>query len=135
MSDKDRDDGFHVRPASAPLSKEDRERIFEVALERMVMIGGKVYGIEDDSEPEAYVDCLSRLNSCKALCCTYVFALTQEEVKKGLVKFNPERPYYIARDDDGNCPHLDRETYKCSVHENRPLRCRKYACKPNTVKQ
>jgi hypothetical protein len=36
---------FTVRPASAPLSREDKDRIFEVALERMVMIGGKYTAI------------------------------------------------------------------------------------------
>lgn len=129
MSDDDcKKQGFTVRHASSPLSREDREHIFEVALKRMVMIGGKVYGIEDDAEAEVFIDCLSKLDSCKALCCTYIFALTQEEVKKGVVKFNPDRPYYIARDDDGYCPHLDRTTYKCSIHAHRPLRCRKYAC-------
>ena len=128
-SDNHMDNKSPIRPASSPLSKEDNERILEVALERMVMIGGKVYGLEDEAEPEAVVDCLSKLQSCRALCCTYVFALKQEEVKEGHVKFNPERPYYIARDEDGYCPHLDRTTYKCYIHDRRPLRCRKYACK------
>ena len=118
-----------IRPASSPLSKKNRERILEAALERMLMIGGKVYSLEDEAEPEAVVDCLSKLQSCRALCCSYVFALTQEEVKEGQVKFNPERPYYIDRDEDGYCPHLDLMTYKCSIHDRRPLRCRKYACK------
>ena len=129
-SDINSDEESPIRHASSPLSPEDRERIFEVALERMVMIGGKVFGVEDEAEPEAFVDCLSRLNSCRALCCTYVFALTQDEVKRGDIKYNPERPYYMARDDDGYCPYIDRATFKCSIHEQRPLRCRKYACRP-----
>ncbi|HTZ18338.1 MAG TPA: hypothetical protein VMB78_07845, partial [Dissulfurispiraceae bacterium] len=121
-SDINSDEESPIRHASSPLSPEDRERIFEVALERMVMIGGKVFGVEDEAEPEAFVDCLSRLNSCRALCCTYVFALTQDEVKRGDIKYNPERPYYMARDDDGYCPYIDRATFKCSIHEQRPLR-------------
>jgi hypothetical protein len=115
-------------PDFPPLSKEEREKIMETALERMVMINGKVYGLEDDAEPDAVVDCASITARCKAFCCTYVFALTQEEAKKGFYKYNAEKPFYIARDADGYCPYLDRTTFKCGIHDKRPLRCRKYAC-------
>ena len=102
--------------------------MLDVARQRMVLSNGCVYGLEDDAEPEAFCDCLSMLHACRALCCTYVFAVTREEARRGIVKHNPERPYYIARDPDGYCPHLERSTYKCSIHEHRPLRCRRYAC-------
>jgi Fe-S-cluster containining protein len=115
-------------PDSPPLSKEEREKIMEIALERMVMINGKVYGLEDDAEPDAAVDCASVTATCKAFCCTYVFALTQEETKKGFYKYNAEKPFYIAQDADGYCPYIDRTTFKCGIHDKRPLRCRKYAC-------
>lgn len=107
---------------------EEKERILSVALRNMVMIDGKVYGLEDDSEPDAFVDCASKLSSCRAGCCALVFALTQEEVKKGFYRYNPDRPYYMARDGDGFCPYLDRATFFCSIHDRRPLRCRKYSC-------
>jgi Fe-S-cluster containining protein len=121
-----------LKPSSAPLSDKEKAKIMEIALERMVMIEGKVYGLEDDIEPEMSVDCLSMVASCRAVCCTYVFALTQDEVKKGVIKHNPENPYYMARDEDGYCPYLNRETFLCSIHDKRPLRCRKYAC-PDTA--
>ena len=60
-SDNHKKNESPIRPASSPLSKEDKERILESALERMVMIGGKVYGLEDEAEPEAVVDCLPKL--------------------------------------------------------------------------
>jgi Fe-S-cluster containining protein len=107
---------------------EEKEKILSVALRNMIMIDGKVYGLDDDSEPEAFVDCVSKLSSCRAGCCSLVFALTQEEVKKGFYQYNPDRPYYMARDADGFCPYLDRTTFFCSIHERRPLRCRKYTC-------
>ena len=113
---------------SLPLSKEEEGRIFEIALKKMVLIDGKVYGVEDDAEPEAVVDCLSKIESCSAHCCKYVFALTIEEVKKNVFKYDPERPYYMARDEDGYCPYLDRKTFLCGIHNRRPLRCRKYGC-------
>ena len=115
-------------PDFQPLSGEERDKIMEIAFKRMVMINDKVYGLEDDAEPDAAVDCASLTPTCKAFCCTYVFALTQDEVKKGFCKYNAEKPFYIARDADGYCPHLDRTTFKCGIHDKRPLRCRKYAC-------
>ena len=92
-----------LTPGPLPLSEEERAKILEIALERMVMINNKVYGLEDETEPEAEVDCGSRIKSCKAICCTYAFALTQEEAKRGIVKYNAKRPFYIARDADGYC--------------------------------
>jgi len=118
----------HNKPDVDPVSEEERAKILDAALARTVMIDGKVYGLEDDAEPEAFVDCAARIASCRANCCTYVFALTQEEVKKNFFKYNAERPYYMARDADGYCPYLDKTTFKCTVHERRPLRCRKYTC-------
>lgn len=115
-------------------SEEEKEKILSVALRNMVMIDGKVYGLEDDSEPEVVVDCLSKIASCRAVCCSYVFALTQEEVKKGLYRYNPSRLYYMAKDADGFCPYFDRSTFLCSIHEIRPRRCRKYTCEPRNQK-
>jgi hypothetical protein len=115
-------------PDSLPLSKEEREKIMETAFKRLVMINGKVYGLEDDAEQDVEVDCASLTATCKAFCCTYVFALTQEEAKNGFYKYNTEKPFYIARDADGYCPYIDRTTFKCGIHDKRPLRCRKYAC-------
>jgi len=115
-------------PDFPPLSKEEREKIMETTLKRIVMINGKVFGLEEDAEQDVVVDCASITATCKAFCCTYVFALTQEEAKKGFYKYNAEKPFYIARDADGYCPYIDRTTFNCSIHDKRPVRCRKYAC-------
>jgi hypothetical protein len=56
---------------------EKKEKILSVPLRNMVMIDGKVYGLEDNSEPDAFVDCASKISLCRAGCCSYVFALTQ----------------------------------------------------------
>ncbi|KAF0178333.1 MAG: hypothetical protein FD164_2228 [Nitrospirae bacterium] len=117
-----------LRHADSLLTEEERQRELAVARERMVMLNGCLYGLESDTEPDAFCDCLTKLDVCRALCCTYFFALTQEEVHRGIVAHNPERPYYIARDPDGYCPHFDRLTYICLIHDYRPLRCRRYKC-------
>lgn len=77
--------------------------------------------IKNVSEPE--VTC----TSCQACCCRLeVMIMTDTGV--------PEE--HIARDDwgsetmlrlsDGWCSALDRNTYMCSIYENRPLVCREF---------
>ena len=116
------------KKAAHPDSDKEKEEILSAALKNMAMIDGKVYGLEDDSEPDVFVDCTSKISSCRASCCSYVFALTQEEVKRGFYKYNTDRPYYMAKDPDGFCPYLDRTTFFCTIHDRRPQRCRKYTC-------
>ena len=101
---------------------------FEKTLERGV---AAIYGDESADVPDADVDCARHLPQCGARCCTLIFALTPAEVEQGLVQFNPTRPYFIARDDDGFCPHLDRDSLQCEVWADRPLRCRRYDCCDN----
>jgi len=82
-------------------------------------------------EHEANIDCKSRLSICKAMCCRFPFALSRQDVEEGIVRWDFGKPYLVARDDDGYCIHLDRETYKCKVYENRPVPCRGFNCKDN----
>jgi hypothetical protein len=99
---------------------------FEKTLERGM---AAIYGDEPANAPDAQVPCTRHLQQCGAHCCSLMFALTQAEVAQGAVQYNPQRPYFIARDADGLCPHLDRETLACSVWDQRPLRCRRYDCR------
>jgi hypothetical protein len=89
---RDNKSGKHMggKPKPLPFSGEERSKILSVALDRMVLIDGKVYGLEDETEPESFVDCAANTAACRANCCAYVFALTQEEVKKGFYKYNTE---------------------------------------------
>ncbi|MFZ5905982.1 MAG: YkgJ family cysteine cluster protein [Nitrospirota bacterium] len=132
MSEDQKKTGAEGNRPDAHNHSDKKEKILAAALRNMVMIDGKVYGLEDDSEPDAVVDCRSKVSLCRADCCTYVFALTQEEVKQGFYRYNPDRPYYLAKDPDGYCPYLDRMTFSCTIHERRPLRCRKYTCEHDT---
>lgn len=99
---------------------------FEKTLEKGV---AAIYGDEATHEPDADVPCGHYLDSCQARCCTLMFALTREEVELGVAQFNTNRPYFIARDPDGYCPHLDRATRQCGIWQQRPLRCRRYDCR------
>ena len=84
-------------------------------------------------EHEADVDCQSRLDTCKAVCCKFPFALSKQDVREGLVRWEFARPYLIAHGSDGYCVHLDRETYRCTVREQRPLPCRGFDCHENEI--
>lgn len=89
---------------------------------------------EDDKytfEHEADVDCLSRLETCKAICCKFPFALSKQDVNEGIIRWEFARPYLIAHGNDGYCVHLDRETYLCTVRDHRPLPCRGFDCQDN----
>jgi Fe-S-cluster containining protein len=111
------------------LSEEEKAYIKKM-LERLLELGiGAVYGDEDDTEETVLMNCEERKETCRAVCCSFIFALTKEEANKGTIKWNPKRPFFIARDEDGYCPHLDRESLTCKIWGDRPERCRKYVCR------
>jgi hypothetical protein len=75
------------------------------------------------------IDCENRVGLCKAACCRMSFALSQQDVEEGVIKWDLGRPYLIAQDSDGYCRHLDRESSCCTVRDQRPLPCRGYDCR------
>ncbi|MBC2702729.1 MAG: YkgJ family cysteine cluster protein [ANME-2 cluster archaeon] len=82
-------------------------------------------------EHETDVDCESRRHICKAICCKFPFALSRQDVEEGAIRWEFGRPYLIAHDADGYCIHLDRESYRCTVWEQRPVPCRGFDCEDN----
>lgn len=129
----DWDDEFSDDPEWQAMTPEQRRRVLEFAekaIEKKIFC---IYGDEDEDVPDSDWPCQKYLGQCKAKCCTFIFALTKDEVEAGHVQYNEERPFFIARSaDDGYCPHMDRETYACKVYENRPLRCRRYDCRDDS---
>lgn len=116
-------------PDFQALSAKKRERMVEL-LERMLALNiGAVYGHEEDGVPDADPDCGPRLTACRAVCCTYHFALTKEEVAQGVIAHDRARPFFVARHPDGYCVHLDRGRLACTIWAERPLRCRRYDCR------
>jgi len=116
-------------PDWAGIPPEQREKILSLMQKMMEMGICAVYGQEEEGLPDAVVHCEANIRSCKAMCCTLQFALTKEEVQKKIYKHNPSRPFFMARDEDGYCPHLDRGTLRCTIWPERPLRCRRYDCR------
>ena len=82
-------------------------------------------------DKEADVDCESRLDTCKAICCKLPFALSKQDVEEGIIRWEFGRPYLIAHGNDGYCVHMDRDTYKCTVREHRTVPCRGFDCRNN----
>lgn len=112
---------------------EERERLRGL-IERLLRMGAfAIYGDESPDEPEALPDCTGQLSKCRARCCTYNFALTKDEVALGHILHNASKPFFIARDPDGYCPHIDRQTLRCEIWEQRPLRCRRFDCSNPTA--
>lgn len=113
------------------IPEQERQRIISI-LNMMLEMGiCSIYGQEDEGLPDAVVDCRSKILECRAACCTLTFALTRDEVQKGIIKHNPEKPFFISRNPEGYCTHLDYNSLECTVWNNRPLRCRRYDCREN----
>ena len=107
-------------PEEPVIPEEQREKILSLMQKMMEMNICAVYGQEDEGVPDATVDCGSNLKWCRAICCTFQFALTKEEVRKGYLRHNLSRPFFIARDEDGYCPHLKRDSLRCRMAGEAP---------------
>jgi Fe-S-cluster containining protein len=81
-----------------------------------------------DGEASTPVNCSERIHLCKAICCKLGFALSEEEVKRGIVQWEPDKPYFKRHDADGYCTHLKRGDCACGVYEDRPQPCHIYSC-------
>ena len=91
----------------------------------MQEFGTSKYAFQNGAE----VDCQNHVHLCRAACCLIPLALSREDVQEGIVRWDLGQPYIIARDRDGYCVHLDRETYRCAVYAQRPIPCRGYDCR------
>ena len=81
---------------------------------------------------EVEIDCASRIELCRAACCRLPFALSKQDVREGVIRWELGQPYLIAQDQDGYCGHLDRGTLSCTVRQNRPVPCRAFDCRRDT---
>ncbi len=80
-----------------------------------------------DSKPGPPVNCEDRLHICKAVCCKLSFALSQEEIEKGKIKWDLGIPYRIRQTQEGYCTHI-KEDKCCGIYEDRPGVCHRYSC-------
>ncbi|MFQ5524995.1 MAG: prolipoprotein diacylglyceryl transferase family protein [Thermoanaerobaculia bacterium] len=117
---------------------DDRIAAIGADLERDYSSQGMGVALQE-AEPSKYeqaevpeIDCESRWHLCKGSCCKLGFALTQEDVEEGIVRWDLRRPYLIARGADGRCVHQESGSCRCSIYESRPRVCRGYDCRKDT---
>ena len=88
-------------------------------------------------EPDKYamegegveIDCGSRLHLCRAACCRLRFPLTPQDIREGVVQWQPDQPYMNRQREDGYCVHCSAGGGRCQVYEQRPAVCRRYDCR------
>jgi Fe-S-cluster containining protein len=80
-------------------------------------------------EHAAELDCAARVHLCRATCCRLPFALSHQDVREGIVRWNLGQPYVIDQDGDGCCAHMDRKTRGCTIYAHRPVPCRGFDCR------
>ena len=75
------------------------------------------------NEPETEVTC----SNCRACCCRLeVMIISDTGVPYKHIAVDEWGAETMLRLEDGWCSALDRDTYMCSIYENRPWNCREF---------
>lgn len=75
------------------------------------------------------IDCASRVHLCRAACCRLPFALSRQDIREGIVRWDLGQPYMIEQDAGGYCVHLGSDPRGCGIYPNRPVPCRAFDCR------
>lgn len=113
---------------------ERKKQVGQRLAEKFMENGMGVALTNDEQDKYAYegsveIDCENRIALCRGACCRLSFALTVQDLEEGRVKWDLGRPYMIRHDEDGYCHHVERESKRCQLYENRPVVCRAYDCR------
>jgi hypothetical protein len=84
------------------------------------------YHVDPAALPD--IPCAELIPLCRARCCSFRFALSQQDLDEGVIAHDPEQPYYIRQKPDGTCAHLDAAC-GCTVYLQRPRPCRIFDCR------
>jgi hypothetical protein len=84
--------------------------------------------VDKHSVGNSDVDCAARMHLCHGRCCAFKFPISRQDLEEGELQWDIDRPYYLAKNDEGYCVHQVRETGFCGVYEHRPAVCREYSC-------
>lgn len=77
---------------------------------------------------DGFVDRTISCNSCDAVCCRLTVVVMPEDlVPRHLVDRNPQGLDVMARGEDGWCIAVDHTRMCCSIYDQRPGICRKFA--------
>ena len=79
---------------------------------------------DDDEEIDTSVSC----SSCDAVCCRLtVLVMPEDKLPRHLVARNEHGLEVMARGEDGWCIAVDHQKMCCSIYDQRPGICRKFA--------
>lgn len=83
----------------------------------------------DAADPYAEsVDPDVHCSSCEAVCCRLtVVLLSEDHVPEWMTARDEHGMETMAKNEDGWCVALDRTTHRCTIYDQRPGICRKYA--------
>jgi len=80
-------------------------------------------------EGEARIDCENRVHLCRASCCRLPFALSKQDIREGVIRWDLGQPYMIEQTAQGYCTHMEQPSCRCTVRDHRPVPCRAYDCR------
>ena len=84
--------------------------------------------VAHDGECMEGVDPTVSCGSCDAVCCRLTVVLMPEDrVPRHLTTRTEHGPEVMARDEEGWCVAVDHSRMCCSIYEQRPAVCRKFA--------
>jgi Fe-S-cluster containining protein len=122
--------GLVDRAALESRRREASERLRREYIDRGMAVASQDFRVSKyEFEGGARIDCENRIQFCKAACCKLPVALSTEDVREGVIRWDPGQPYVLAHAQDGYCVHMDRGTLRCKVYEQRPIPCRGYDCR------
>ena len=77
---------------------------------------------------EESIDPGVQCSTCEAVCCRLTVVLMPEDhVPEWLVARDEHGLETLAKGEDGWCAALDLNTFRCTIYDERPSICRKYA--------
>ncbi|HEY9148747.1 MAG TPA: YkgJ family cysteine cluster protein [Gammaproteobacteria bacterium] len=80
-----------------------------------------------DNTGTVFVDCeAGRQLGCRTYCCRLLVQLKPHE-RQPSVDGSPAKGY-VDKDERGLCIHMDSESWRCKIWEERPETCREYSC-------
>jgi len=84
---------------------------------------------KDNDDGVVIIDCASRLHLCRALCCTFRFYLSPQDLDEGIIRWDYGNPYWVRQQEGGYCVHCNLKDWSCNIHPHRPHPCRTYDCR------
>lgn len=84
-----------------------------------------------DISPDPYAESIDpgvQCSNCEAVCCRLTVVLMPEDhVPDWLVEHDARGMETLAKGEEGWCAALDLNTFRCTIYDERPVICRKYA--------